>query len=31
VLITNAGNLKINTVAAAKARCVIDDVLAQHE
>jgi hypothetical protein len=29
-LITHAGNLKINPVAAAKARCVIDDVLAEQ-
>jgi hypothetical protein len=30
-LITHAGDLKINPVAAAKARRVIDDVLAEHE
>ena len=30
-LITHAGNLEINPVAAAKARRVIDDVLAEHE
>ena len=30
-LITPVGNLKVNPVAAAKARCVIDDVLAAHE
>jgi hypothetical protein len=30
-LITHAGNLEINPVAAAKARCVIDDVLAEQE
>jgi hypothetical protein len=30
-LITHAGDLKINPVAAAKARCVVDDVLAARE
>lgn len=30
-LITHAGDLKINPVAAAKARRVIGDVLAEHE
>jgi hypothetical protein len=30
-LITHAGDLKINPVAAAKARRVIDDVLAEQE
>jgi hypothetical protein len=30
-LITHAGNLKINPVTAARARRVIDDVLAEHE
>jgi len=30
-LITPVGNLKINSVAAAKARCVIDEVLAARE